>query len=69
MDDYETGALITGVIDFIALMVYAVSTYGWFLGLGMGWIPAGVIAFVIGLLWPVVLFALALVIALPAWFV
>ncbi len=69
MDDYETGALITGVIAFIALMVYAVSTYGWFLGLGMGWIPAGVIAFVIGLLWPVVLFALALVIALPAWFV
>lgn len=67
MDDYETGVLITGIVAFIALMVYAVSTFGWFLGLGLGWIPAGFIALVIGLLWPVAWFALALVIALPVW--
>jgi len=51
---YQAGALITGIIAFLLCWLYAVITYGLFIGVGLGWIPSLVIAFIAGLLWPLV---------------
>jgi hypothetical protein len=43
-----------GVITFIATWIYCAMTYGFVLGLGLGWFPAAICAGVIG--WLVALF-------------
>lgn len=53
-NQYQTGAVITGGIAFVIAWVYAMLAYGFFLGLGLGWIPAMVIAQLAAILWPVV---------------
>jgi hypothetical protein len=58
---YQGPALITGVLSFLALWAYAVDTYGWFLGGGLGWIPALFLAVLLGLLWPLLLLGLIIV--------
>ncbi len=58
-DDYKKGGLVVGGIAFLFAWVYAIATYGFFLGLGLGWIPAAVIGLIAGLLWPVVVIAIA----------
>lgn len=58
-ETYQVGAWITGVIAFLAAWLYAVTAYGWFLGLGLGWIPAAFIGVVAGFLWPLIALAVA----------
>lgn len=52
---YLLMAKILGVPVFLAAWVYAIVTHGFFLGVGLGWIPALVVGFIAGLLWPFVL--------------
>lgn len=58
---------IVGFITFVASWIYCIATYGFLLGVGLGWLPSiivAVLAFAMtALLWgPVaVLFALAIV--------
>lgn len=66
-DKYFTGALITGAIAFIASWIYAIATYGIFLGVGLGWIPSLVIGAVAGLLWPLIVLALLLLGVFILW--
>ena len=54
---YRVGAAIIGGVAFLGSWGYAVARYGWFLGLGLGWLPAAVIGAVVGLLWPLVALA------------
>lgn len=61
---YAFGAFVTWVLAFLAGMVYAVSAWGWFLGVGVGWLPAAVVALVVAVLWPVLLFG---IVALVLW--
>lgn len=49
--------LFVGVLSFLALWAYAIATFGWFLGGGLGWIPAAAIAVILSFLWPVVILA------------
>jgi hypothetical protein len=51
---YHTPRLIVTAIAFLVLWAYAVDTYGWFLGGGLGWIPALFLAILLGFLWPIV---------------
>jgi len=51
---YVGGALITGILAFLGCYVYAIAAYGLLLGGAVGWIPALIIGFVVGLLWPVI---------------
>jgi hypothetical protein len=46
--------IAAGAITFIASWIYCVMTYGFVLGLGLGWLPAAICAGVIG--WLVALF-------------
>ena len=46
-----TGFLV-GVGVFFGCWIYAIKTYGWFLGLGLGWIPSFFFAVMAGMFWP-----------------
>lgn len=58
MNDYLKGAWIVGILSGLAAWVYAVGTWGWFLGIGLGWLPAAGVGIVAGLAWPLIALAL-----------
>lgn len=47
--------LVVGVLTFIGAYIYCIATYGFLLGLGLGWLPSGILAvmvfFATWLLW------------------
>lgn len=55
--------MVTGAITFIGAWIYCVMTYGFVLGLGLGWFPAVICAGIVGwatvFLWGAALLALA----------
>ncbi len=55
---YAVWFVITWVIAFLIGYVYAIYEYGFLLGAGLGWFPAGVVATVVALLWPLVAVAI-----------
>ena len=59
---YPIGGSITGVITFIVCWIYAIASWGFLLGVGLGWIPSLFIAVIAGFIWP--LLALVLIIGL-----
>jgi hypothetical protein len=63
---YKGGAIITGLIIFVGAWIYCIVTYGFLLGVGLGWLPAAITAVVAGLLWPLI--AAVLLLGL-AWFI
>lgn len=50
---YGAIGAVVGVALFVGGWWYAVSTYGLFLGIGLGWLPAAVIGLIGGFLWPI----------------
>lgn len=54
---YSLIGTIIGGLAFLAAWGYAIATYGFFLGVGLGWIPAIAIGGVTGFLWPFALLA------------
>lgn len=58
---YMIGAIITGGIAFFVLWIYAFFAWGFLIGLAIGWLPAIIGAFIIGLLWPLVVLALIVI--------
>lgn len=60
---YHMGGWITGAVVFVGCWIYAVVTYGLFLGLGLGWVPSLVIALIAGLLWPLIAVLIAVIAA------
>lgn len=56
--DYGFWAVITGILAFIAIWIYAIIQWGLLLGLMFGWLPALIGGFVLGLLWPLVVLLL-----------
>ena len=65
-DIYITGYYITAFITFVICYIYCIATYGFLLGVGLGWLPSGIVARIVGFLWP--LFALLLLILLALIF-
>jgi len=72
-NSYAVGAgivgVLVGIVTFFGCWIYAIDTYGWFLGLAFGWIPSAIIAFIVGALagalWPLLLIAVLVL----AWFI
>jgi hypothetical protein len=54
---YQVIASIVGGIAFLIGWGYAIMTFGFFLGGGLGWIPALFIAVLAAALWPLLLLA------------
>jgi len=49
---YEVVAKITGFIVFIGCYIYCIASYGFLLGVGLGWLPSLIVAVIAGALWP-----------------
>jgi hypothetical protein len=60
---YWIGFWISWVLVFLGSWVYCISEYGYLLGVGLGWLPSAIVASVAALLWPVILIAVAVVVA------
>jgi hypothetical protein len=52
---YVIGSRITWFIVFFGSWIYCISAYGYLLGLGLGWLPSYIVAFVVALAWPFLL--------------
>lgn len=61
---YAVGGVLTGGITFVGCWIYAIATFGWFLGLGLGWIPSLFIAYLVGFLWPLIAVVIGVALAL-----
>lgn len=57
---YKIGCWLIGILTFISSWIYAIVSYGWFLGIAFGWIPALIIAFISAFLWPLIALILIL---------
>jgi len=64
-NSYSVGGCVVGIPVFLGCWIYAIQTYGWFLGGGLGWIPSFFIGLLAGLLWPFI--ALGLIGVLLWW--
>lgn len=53
-DWYFGGAFIAGILVFIGVWIYAISEWGFLLGLIFGWIPAIIAGIIGGFLWPLI---------------
>ena len=52
---YFLGVFLFGIISFVSIWIYSMTTWGLLLGLIFGWIPALIGGFIIGYLWPIFL--------------
>lgn len=64
MDDnsgcwYWAGYWLTWLVVFAAGWIYCISEYGFLMGVGLGWLPAGIAATFVSFFWPLILFGLA----------
>ena len=53
-DIYEIGLIISRVLIFIGCWIYCIVTYGFLLGVGLGWLASGITAYLLSFLWPVI---------------
>lgn len=60
--EYFTGFWVVAVPTFIGCYIYCIVSYGFLLGVGLGWLPSAITAVVAGLLWPIVLVAIAVLV-------
>jgi hypothetical protein len=49
---YKIGAGITWFLIFIGAWIYCIVSYGFLLGVGLGWLAAGITATVLCWFWP-----------------
>ena len=52
MNHYEIGYVITALLVFVCSWIYCIATYGFLLGVGLGWLPSAIVAVIAGFLWP-----------------
>ena len=56
MDDgYWLGYKISWVLIFISSWIYCIASYGFLLGVGLGWLPSLIVAFIGAFLWQIAL--------------
>lgn len=53
---------IVSALTFLSCWGYAIALWGWFIGIGLGWIPALVIATIVALLFPLAAFLTCIVV-------
>jgi len=61
---YAGVALLVGAVTFLWIWAYSFSEWGLLIGLLIGWLPALIGAFVVGLLWPLFLVGVLIFIAI-----
>ena len=66
---YPIGAIFTAIITFVGSWIYCIATYGFLLGVGLGWLPSIIVAVIAGFLWPLIAIAIVLAIAVIAYLI
>jgi hypothetical protein len=56
---YNIGFIITALITFVGSWIYCIATYGFLLGVGLGWLPSIIVAYIAGFLWPIIALGIA----------
>lgn len=51
---YNIGFIITALITFVGSWIYCIATYSFLLGVGLDWLPSLIVAYIAGLLWPLI---------------
>ncbi len=59
---YWVGYKICFVLVFIGCWIYCIVSYGFLLGLGLGWLPSGIAAALVSFVWPLLVSALVILI-------
>jgi hypothetical protein len=54
MDYYDKGTWTMGIIAFLIIWIYAIISWGFLVGLAIGWLPALIWGFIAALLWPLI---------------
>ena len=54
VEKYMVGYWIVWVPTFFISWIYCIGTYGFLLGVGLGWLPSIIAATVAGFLWPLI---------------
>lgn len=67
-DVYHLGFSITAFIVFIGSWIYCIATYGFLLGVGLGWLPSIIVAVIAGVLWPLIALLIVIGIAVILFF-
>lgn len=62
MGVYKIGYAISCVIVFLGCWIYCVATYGFLLGVGIGWLPSIIAAAIVSIFWPLLLIGVVAVI-------
>lgn len=58
---YGVGFAVTAAVVFVGAWIYCIAEYGFLLGVGLGWLPAAIVAVIAGALWPLLLLAVLLI--------
>ena len=66
---YELGRAITLLVVFIGCYIYAIATYGFLLGVGLGWIPSAIIATIVSFLWPLIVIGVIICIIIVGYLI
>lgn len=61
---YWVGYWINWTLTFIGCWIYCIASYGFLLGVGLGWIPSLITAFIVSFFWPLILLAIIALIML-----
>lgn len=56
---YRIGFIATAAITFFSSWIYFTAQYGFLFGFGLGWVPSVILAFLLGVIWPVLAFLVA----------
>lgn len=52
VNTYTFVAILVGLTVFVAVWLYAISSWGFLIGISLGWLPATIAAYIIGIFWP-----------------
>lgn len=56
---YWVGYKISWFLIFIGSWIYCIASYGFLLGVGLGWLPSLIVAYFASFLWPVAALGIA----------
>jgi two-component system, chemotaxis family, chemotaxis protein CheY len=58
---YWIGYVVCWIVLFLGCWIYCIASYGFLLGVGLGWLPSAIAASLLSFLWPLVVVALVIV--------
>lgn len=63
-ETYELGYKITFGIIFVGTWIYCIASYGFLLGVGLGWLPSLITAAVVSIFWPLIVVGIVILLSL-----